>query len=171
MITVCNIADAPTVAKRLAPGGIISLLDPGETAPELVGEALLRLRFEDIRDETEGSVPARREQVECLVAFARTLDPRQEILVHCRHGMGRSPSAAYIIACVHTVAAESELAAILRQRAPSAKPNKRMVELADEILGRGGRMIQAIRAMPERRPNDRYRGPISFPEFPAVLHT
>ena len=39
------------------------------------------------------------------------------------------------------------LAALLRQRAPSATPNRRIVEIADRLLGRDGRMVAAIDAI------------------------
>ncbi|MEP0453207.1 MAG: tyrosine protein phosphatase, partial [Roseibium sp.] len=40
---------------------------------------------------------------------------------------------------------ERDLAQELRRRAPSATPNGRLVSMADKVLGREGRMIDAIR--------------------------
>jgi predicted protein tyrosine phosphatase len=37
----------------------------------------------------------------------------------------------------------------LRQLAPHAKPNRRMIALADEALGLGGRLAGAVEAMGE----------------------
>jgi predicted protein tyrosine phosphatase len=39
---------------------------------------------------------------------------------------------------------EFDLARELRLHSPVASPNRRMVGFADEILGRGGRMVEAV---------------------------
>ena len=39
---------------------------------------------------------------------------------------------------------EEEIALACRQRSPEATPNARLVAIADEILGRAGRMVRAI---------------------------
>ncbi|HEY1638520.1 MAG TPA: hypothetical protein VGF62_08360, partial [Rhizomicrobium sp.] len=40
-----------------------------------------------------------------------------------------------------------EIARMLRTRAPHAQPNKLIVSLADEALGRGGGMVRAVDSM------------------------
>jgi predicted protein tyrosine phosphatase len=45
---------------------------------------------------------------------------------------------------VHEEIEEAKLARQLRQRSPSATPNRLIVSQADDILGRGGRMVDAI---------------------------
>jgi predicted protein tyrosine phosphatase len=42
---------------------------------------------------------------------------------------------------------EADIARMLRARAPHAQPNPRLVALADDILGREGRMVDAVDAM------------------------
>jgi predicted protein tyrosine phosphatase len=39
---------------------------------------------------------------------------------------------------------EDEIALVLRRASPSATPNARLVAIADDILGRNGRMVTAI---------------------------
>ena len=42
---------------------------------------------------------------------------------------------------------ELEAAGLLRRLAPHAKPNRRMIAFADEALGLGGRLADAVEAM------------------------
>jgi predicted protein tyrosine phosphatase len=65
--------------------------------------------------------------------------------VHCWAGISRSTAGAYIAVCaLRPERDEGEIAERLRALSPSATPNARLVALADEILGRGGRMSAAI---------------------------
>jgi predicted protein tyrosine phosphatase len=61
---------------------------------------------------------------------------------------------------------EREIAQAMRQRAPHASPNALLVRHADDILGREGRMIEAMDAIG--------RGKIvtegARVEFPLTLH-
>lgn len=69
-------------------------------------------------------------------------------MIHCFAGISRSTAAAFISACALAPQAnEGAIARSLRAAAPSATPNARLVALADELLGREGRMIEAVRAI------------------------
>jgi len=60
-------------------------------------------------------------------------------------GISRSTAAAFIIACALKPSCGRKLLAVrLREQAPSATPNTRLVSLADELLSRKGRMNNAI---------------------------
>ena len=81
----------------------------------------------------------------CLVA-SRTKPTY--LLIHCTHGASRSPAAAYVILCLwlgrgREVQAKNFL---LRIR-PDSVPNLLVVAYADKLLRRGGKMVQAIRAL------------------------
>jgi len=68
--------------------------------------------------------------------------------VHCWAGVSRSTASAYTILCDKAgPGAEHDIAQLLRTRAPHAQPNKLIVRLADEALGRGGAMVRAIDAI------------------------
>lgn len=41
----------------------------------------------------------------------------------------------------------AEIAETLRRASPSATPNARLVEIADDVLARGGTMVDAVRAI------------------------
>jgi predicted protein tyrosine phosphatase len=78
-------------------------------------------------------------------------------------GISRSTAAAYIAACAlapeHD---ETTIATSLREASPSATPNARFVTLADDILNRRGRMVDAIRAIG--------RGTEAMEGTPFMLH-
>ena len=67
------------------------------------------------------------------------------VLIHCEAGVSRSSAAALIMyACWLGPGHEREaMERVLAQR-PVAIPNRRMVELADRLLGRGGRLVEVL---------------------------
>ena len=70
------------------------------------------------------------------------------MLVHCWAGISRSMAATYIILCDRFGRGSELMAArAIRSRAPHAYPNALLVRHADELLGRQGRMIEAIRSI------------------------
>ena len=67
------------------------------------------------------------------------------MLIHCFAGVSRSTAAAYIAACaLKPKRDEFAIARALRAASPTASPNTRLVALADDKLGRRGRMSEAI---------------------------
>ncbi|GJE44946.1 tyrosine phosphatase family protein [Methylobacterium soli] len=72
--------------------------------------------------------------------------PRDKpLVIHCYAGISRSTAAAYIAGCaLNPGRDEADLARALRQASPSATPNRLLVEIADRLLGREGRMVAAI---------------------------
>ena len=80
--------------------------------------------------------------------FAQNWDRAKPMLIHCWAGISRSTAAAYIITCLlNPERDEAEIANTLRAASPSATPNARLISVADEILGRNGRMVEAISAI------------------------
>ena len=83
-----------------------------------------------------------------LIAFAKDWNRTQPMLIHCWAGISRSTASAFTIACMLTKPGrEADIAKLLRQRAPHAQPNLRLVAIADAHLARGGRMVEAIDTM------------------------
>jgi predicted protein tyrosine phosphatase len=68
-----------------------------------------------------------------------------KILIHCEAGVSRSSAAALIMyACWLGPGREREaMTRVLAQR-PMAVPNRRMVELADKLLTRGGALVNVL---------------------------
>ena len=82
---------------------------------------------------------------------------QRALLIHCWAGISRSSAAAYAIACDRNPGFERDIAIELRRRSPSATPNRLMVRLADDLLQRDGRMVEAIDGDRPRRRGARRR--------------
>lgn len=138
---------AATVAACRA-SHLVTLINVGtvvERPSSIAPERHLFLGLSDISQPLDGHVLAGAEEVERLIRFVESWDRQAPMVVHCWAGISRSTAAAYVAACALAPGRDEEEAAdALRQAAPSATPNARLVALADAALGRGGRMIRAI---------------------------
>jgi predicted protein tyrosine phosphatase len=150
-VYVCPLSQiAPTVARTNA-SHLVSLIDIQSVVvrPQSIPEKNhLFLGINDIVEAEDGKVLPGAEHVRQLVEFAGTWDSTRPILFHCYAGISRSTAAAFITLCtVRPKRDEQEIAARLRAASPFATPNARLVALADEMLGRNGRMIAAVSAI------------------------
>ncbi len=109
----------------------------------------LKLVMNDIGFAGTGDLIAPSEaHVESLIAFVREWDRSAPIIIHCWMGVSRSPAAAVIASLsIDPEQDDFELAARLRQVAPHATPNVRLIEIGDRALGRGGRLVAAIKGI------------------------
>jgi len=108
----------------------------------------LFLGMSDIVEPLDGHILPGEDHLDQLLAFAHSWDRAAPIVIHCWAGVSRSTAAAYAVACALSPGRdEMEAALALRAASPTATPNLRIVALADERLGRGGRMVAAIRSI------------------------
>jgi len=122
----------------------------------------LVLGMHDIVEEMPDMIAPALHHVEQLIDFARQWDRGAPLAINCYAGISRSTAAAYIVAAaLNPQRDEAALARQLRRLSPSATPNIRLVRLADDMLGRGGRMTAAIRMIG--------RGADAFEGMPFVL--
>jgi predicted protein tyrosine phosphatase len=114
--------------------------------PEFGAERHLRLGVQDIVDAAAGDTPPAAHHILQLLKFGRAWNAGPApMLVHCWAGISRSTAAAYILACDKSgPGTEAALAKILRERAAHAAPNRLMVQIGDDLLGRSGRMVDAL---------------------------
>jgi predicted protein tyrosine phosphatase len=123
-------------------GYLVSIGSTRDQEPAGFGKVArkLRLVFEDALSTAEGGPVV--EDIERLIAFARDVDlSRGKLLVHCAAGISRSSAAASIVlAVVLGPGREPEAVAHVLRTHPHVRPNRRMLELADELLGAGGRL-------------------------------
>ena len=106
--------------------------------------AHLVLRFEDIDRTDLGRAVPEREQIEEAIGFGRA-NAEGSLLVHCFHGVGRSAACALaIIADREGPGHEARAVRTLIEIRPEATPNLVAVALADDILDRGGALVQAL---------------------------
>lgn len=145
-VVVCPLEAADGACRAHRPTHIVSLLSPGAPPPIFAGRAAqLHLRFNDIAAPREGLIAPNAAHLRQLIDFLRDWDRRAPVLIHCWAGVSRSTAAAYVAANLRDGSgAETALARQLRGAAPFATPNRLMVSLADEALGRGGAMTAAI---------------------------
>lgn len=144
-LIVCPVHDLAGEIGRSRPARVISLLGPDQAAPDVPGDvARLTLRFHDIAAPSPGLIAPDQARVEALLAFGRAWTEPGPMVVHCWMGISRSPAAALALACAADPSRdEEEIALALRRASPTATPNPLIVALADDLLGRGGRLARA----------------------------
>jgi predicted protein tyrosine phosphatase len=148
MLHVSALRGLAEVAASLGSYDLLTLLSP-DTADDAMLRALrprrrLSLTFHDIIEASPDYIAPDRAGVEAILRFARDETRAAPLLIHCWAGISRSSAAAFIIACDANPEREQVIASELRRRAPFVTPNRLMVSLADDLLGRHGCMIDAI---------------------------
>ncbi|MDB5511148.1 MAG: protein-tyrosine-phosphatase [Enterovirga sp.] len=135
---------------------VLSILDPDWPDPEAFGSYdrkhhRMTLRFHDIIEARPGQVMPEPEHVRQILAFADDLEQdakeRDEghLLIHCHMGISRSTAAmAMLLAQAYENESATAIIDRLTQIRPQAWPNLRMIGFADEMLGRGGTLSEAV---------------------------
>ena len=148
---VCSLARLHETVIATGASHVVTLINRDtvvECPASVHPERHLFIGVSDIVEPLEGHILPAVEHVETLLSFVQAWEREKPLLFHCFAGISRSTAGAYIAAC--TLAPErpeTEIARALRQASPTATPNARMVALADDLLGRGGRMVDAVRAI------------------------
>lgn len=141
---------------------MINSATPVERPSHVAAKDHLFLGFNDIVEPREGLTPPGETHVRSVFAFADTWDRELPLIVHCYAGISRSTAGAYMTSLyLNPDQDELVLAQELRRRSPSATPNIRLVSIADDVLGRGGRMVDAIKSIG--------RGADAFEGVPFIL--
>jgi len=151
MIHVCPLNRVDETVAATGAERLLSLLVEGTamTRPAaLAAENHLLLSMHDIAEARDGLTPPGEAHVRAVLDFAMAWDRRRPLVVNCFAGISRSTASAYIIAAALAPRRdEMELARTLRSLSPSATPNPRLIALADGLLGRSNRMVEAIAAI------------------------
>ena len=152
-IAVCGIEELPLFAADFDPTHAVTLLDPTNSRPPIAGLADDNHLFVGVHDISAPQPDHEHPQghhVEALLAFGESLRPAVEssevrVLVHCWAGVSRSTAAAFTLKCQLTQLAERDALLYVQSVRRQMWPNELIVELADEALGRRGRMLRALR--------------------------
>ncbi len=150
VVHVCPWSELPAVARRVRPSRVVSLLDPGdwpETPEGLAPEAHHRVGVHDFAEPGDGLTIPEEEHVRELIGFLRGWDPATPILIHCWAGISRSTATALITLALHNPGREVEAAKAIRLQSPIASPNRRIVAIADRLMGLDGRLVEGLAAM------------------------
>jgi predicted protein tyrosine phosphatase len=150
-IYVCNLIEMPEHAEALGVRHLVSLVAPNEQPPTptpIVGDRHHRVEIHDISEPLDGHILPAVEHVSGLIDFVRAWPhDKAPILIHCVAGISRSMAAALITLVIKAPERELEAARHVRKAAPHAYPNRRMIAVADQMLGCDGRLIAAREAM------------------------
>lgn len=148
---VCPLSRLEATVLETGASHLVTLVSVGTamTRPAAIAEGRhLTLFMSDIIEPREGHVLPSVEHVEQLLAFVRGWERTAPMVIHCWAGISRSTASAFAAACA--LAPERDEAAIaqaLRAASPMATPNRRIVAVADDLLGRNGRMVDAVDAI------------------------
>jgi predicted protein tyrosine phosphatase len=147
-IVVCPLSKVADMIGLHRPERVISMLDPELSFPDLgmsYADRHLRLSFHDINMPFQDMVPPSAEHIRAVLRFVDESKNGGPFLIHCHAGISRSTATAYVVACfANPDSDEHEIALRLRQASPLARPNERLVRLADREMRRKGRMSEAI---------------------------
>lgn len=151
MIHVCSLSRLHQTVTETGALHVVTLLRDLHlvTRPQSIAEDRhLLLGMDDIPEPADGYVAPCEEHVQKLIAFARSWNRATPLVVHCYAGISRSTAGAFVTACaLNPGRAELQIAQELRRRSDTASPNRRIVSIADDLLGRNGRMVDAINAI------------------------
>jgi predicted protein tyrosine phosphatase len=151
MIHVCSLARLHATVEETGARRVVSLMRDVELVrrpPTIEDADHLRLRLDDISVPLEGYTIPAEEHIAELLTFVHSWDRAAPLVIHCYAGVSRSTAGAFVSACaLNPRRAEAEIAQDIRRLSPTATPNARIVALADQMLGRDGRMVAAIEAI------------------------
>jgi predicted protein tyrosine phosphatase len=148
MIHVCSLARLHQTVADTGAGHIVTLLKQTDCVvrpPTVPAENHLILGLDDIAEPVDGYIHPADEHVEQLIAFVRRWNRAKPMVVHCFAGISRSTAGAFVAACaLNPRREELTIARELRRLSQTASPNRRIVSIGDRLLGRSGRMVDAV---------------------------
>lgn len=152
-LLVCPLSGLDDALIRHRPSHLVTLLSPQHMIGTPAGfdpARHLRLGIDDVGDPQDADHPPGREHIDRLLEFARGWDGHAPFLIHCWAGISRSMASAFTVLCDRQgPGRETQIALTMRRRAPHASPNRLLIRHADDALGRGGRMVEALNVMGE----------------------
>jgi predicted protein tyrosine phosphatase len=151
MIHVCSLARLHDTVDETGARHVVTLMKdvalvrrPAKIAH---GDHLV-LRMDDISGPIDGYTEPADDHVIELLRFVHGWNRAAPLVIHCYAGISRSTAGAYVAVCaLNPQRNEGAVAKELRRLSPSASPNIRIVAIADRVLGRNGRMVEAVAAI------------------------
>lgn len=150
-LSICGVRELPDFATR-GVSHVLSILDPYTPTPAAF--AAFRphrrqdMRFHDAIAGDDLNMPLPQDDdVAAVLAFGRSLarEKVDHLLVHCFAGVSRSTASAVMLMAQDNPGREAECFAVLHDIRPKCWPNSVMIGIADRLLGRKGRLIEAMR--------------------------
>jgi predicted protein tyrosine phosphatase len=151
MIHVCSLARLHDTVEETGARHVITLMRDVDLVvrPKAITRANhLVLEMDDISGPIDGYTLPAEGHVADLIRFVRAWDRAAPLVIHCYAGISRSTAGAFVTACtLNPGRDEAAIAWALRRASPSATPNTRIVAVADRMLERQGRMVEAVTAI------------------------
>jgi predicted protein tyrosine phosphatase len=151
MIHVCSLSKMHDVVATTGAEHVVTLIRDTTrvTRPQgILEQNHLILSIDDIEDELDGMIAPAETHVADLIDFVGRWKREKPIVVHCFAGISRSTAAAFITACsIYPDRDERDIARAIRNASATAQPNPRIVKFGDQLLGRQGRMVEAVRGI------------------------
>jgi predicted protein tyrosine phosphatase len=155
-IIVCPLSKIDDVIRLEQASHLLTLLGPDymiEAHGAIAADRHLRLKMHDIPERLPGQVAPQRTHAAEVLAFADRWDRSSPMVIHCWAGISRSTAAMWMTMCkLNPDADELEILRAMRERAPHIAPNRLLVAFADDLLGRQGRMVDALDTIGPARP-------------------
>jgi predicted protein tyrosine phosphatase len=148
---VCPLSRVEEIAASSGARSMVTLINVGtpvKRPSRIKANRHLFIGMSDIVAPLQGHVAPDVEHVETLLRFVRAWDRKAPLIIHCWAGVSRSTAAALVSVCA--LAPDRDEAAVaqaIRIASPTATPNQKFVAVADDLLGRKGRMVDAVRAI------------------------
>jgi predicted protein tyrosine phosphatase len=150
-IAICGIDELPMHA-GLGATRILSFLDPDLLEIDVFdgfGQHEREIfRFHDIIAPEPGYVLPTMGDMQRILDIGQKLmadEAKHHLLVHCHQGVSRSTAVVTsLLAQAHPELEEDLLFARLREYRMKAWPNSLMIQYADELLGKEGRLLEAL---------------------------
>jgi predicted protein tyrosine phosphatase len=151
MIHVCSLARLHDTVAETGASHMVTLLrmvDRVERPRTIAAANHLILGMDDIALPIDGYTHPAEEHVMQLIEFVQRWDRWAPLVLHCYAGISRSTAGAFISACaLNPNRDERMIAQAIRGSSRTAMPNPMLVNHADRVLGRSGRMIAAVEAL------------------------
>lgn len=151
MIHVCSLAALPETVKTTGASHVLTVManvDQVQRPESVLPTNHLKIQMDDITEPIEGFVAPSDFHIAQVLNFVRGWDRNAPMVVHCYAGISRSTASAFAAACMlNPDRDEMSIARQIRAASPIASPNRLIVSLADQALGREGRMLRALDEM------------------------
>lgn len=150
-LIICGIPELSQHA-MLGVTHVLSIIDTREPRPPALNEFHdidhELIRFDDVVAEYPGFEACTPHHIERLLDFGERAHAQADshMLVHCHAGISRSQAAAAILMSQHAPGREEEAFLRLLELRKHGWPNTRMVEFADQLLGRDGALLRGLDA-------------------------
>jgi len=148
MIHVCSLAALPETVRLTGASHVLTVManvDQVLRPASVLPANHMKIAFDDITEPMDGFVAPSAEHVERVLSFVRGWDRSAPLVIHCYAGVSRSTASAFAAACaLNPHRDQIVIARQMRSASPIANPNRLLVSLADNALGRDGRMLRAL---------------------------